>query len=627
MTYKKLSASLLAIAALTTVDASAVGTANFSYSNPTAKVSSWGTTKNEVYNIAIFISDQSMVGNKIVGVRVPAANSSNITDIKGFITTELKTGKNEGESKKHNMPNVCEVAGEDHHEDGYYLINFPEPYVLTDKGVFVGYSFKVTEQDAGSRYPVAVTSAIDPNGFWVYTDRTYMSWASRSQVTGFVSAMEVIFEGDFSDVAAAVEVDNSNVLMAGSSFKLPITLINHGTEALDNFDYTVEANGKKYSKNIKLSKPVELSFGAKYSCDVDVVIPTEPGKVEVTMTIDKINGKVNADVNKSFTTTLSMLAFVPKHRVVMEEYTGLWCGYCPRGFAAMEYMMKHHSDSFIAISYHGGNDPIVANINPLPNSVSGYPACYMNRIKQIDPYYGSTGAATSKFGIEDDWSRLSKEFTPIEVKVNAAIDPSDDERITITANTQFVREIEGGVSLEFILLGNGLTDPTWVQSNYFNGNNPADYSIPEMEKFCKGGQYVAGLVFDDVALMRRVEANALKDIEANKVYENSFTFDINGCYTVGTNYPSWNPARDCLNRDDLYAVAMVVSKSTGLILNAARCRVATAGVNEVAEDNGAVVMTEYYNLAGQRVAEPVDGVYVKVDTYANGVKVSSKVMK
>ena len=49
----------------------------------------------------------------------------------------------------------------------------------------------------------------------------------------------------------------------------------------------------------------------------------------------------------------TVTAYVQK--VVGEELTGTWCGWCPRGAVALENMRNKYPDTFIGIAVHGGD--------------------------------------------------------------------------------------------------------------------------------------------------------------------------------------------------------------------------------------------------------------------------------
>lgn len=73
-----------------------------------------------------------------------------------------------------------------------------------------------------------------------------------------------------------------------------------------------------------------------------------------------------------------------KKRVLIEDYTGTWCGNCTRVAYAID-QMKEQSDKVVTIAIHNGNDPYhFANIGPLkdlimPGSDLELPQSRLNR--------------------------------------------------------------------------------------------------------------------------------------------------------------------------------------------------------------------------------------------------------
>lgn len=73
-----------------------------------------------------------------------------------------------------------------------------------------------------------------------------------------------------------------------------------------------------------------------------------------------------------------------KKRVLIEDYTGTWCGNCTRVAYAID-QMKEQSDKVVTIAIHNGNDPYhFAGIQPLkdlimPNSDLELPQSRLNR--------------------------------------------------------------------------------------------------------------------------------------------------------------------------------------------------------------------------------------------------------
>ncbi|MCH5245968.1 MAG: hypothetical protein J1E84_05860, partial [Muribaculaceae bacterium] len=57
-------------------------------------------------------------------------------------------------------------------------------------------------------------------------------------------------------------------------------------------------------------------------------------------------------------------------------------------------------------------------------------------------------------------------------------------------------------------------------------------------------------------------------------------------------------------------------------------KVNTSGITEIETENAdKAVSTEYYNLQGQLIKNPANGLVIKVETFDNGKKVATKIVK
>jgi hypothetical protein len=322
----------------------------------------------------------------------------------------------------------------------------------------------------------------------------------------------------------------------------------------------------------------------------------------------------------------------------MEEYTGAWCGYCPRGFAAMQYMNKHY-ENFIGMAYHN-SDAMQGTAVTEPNSVSGYPYCYMDRTTGCDPYYASS---SSGFGIEDDWTARAAKVCPVDVDVEASFDTDNTNIIKAKAYLTFIDDhSNASYKLSYALVANDLhcTDDTyaaaWQQHNYFSGNNPAYFEIEEMAQFCTGASAIDGLHFDDVVIMNPsysgITGSVPSSITKGETIESDvYKFDTTkatSSYAGSTSIPSTKGQSLVQDRSKLHVVALVLD-STGKIVNAAKANVTDpSGVNAVIVEDADVVATEYFDLAGRKVAQPAQGLYIKRMTLSNGqVKTLKTVVK
>lgn len=68
--------------------------------------------------------------------------------------------------------------------------------------------------------------------------------------------------------------------------------------------------------------------------------------------------------------------------MVVEEGTGTWCGWCPKGIVAFEYMDEKYPDTFIGIAAHDRDVFSEDTYAPIQNYFDSYPNCIINRDPQ-----------------------------------------------------------------------------------------------------------------------------------------------------------------------------------------------------------------------------------------------------
>ena len=80
-------------------------------------------------------------------------------------------------------------------------------------------------------------------------------------------------------------------------------------------------------------------------------------------------------------TILSVSVYSAPKRVLVEDHTGAWCGWCVLGIQAMEDMLEMYPDKFIAVGVHNGDNMTTNLQNTLGEAlaISGYPSGVINR--------------------------------------------------------------------------------------------------------------------------------------------------------------------------------------------------------------------------------------------------------
>jgi len=589
-------------------------------------VSYIGNERGETYNVAIRLSDPNMEGLKIRQLSVPFPEGCTPTDISGWLTSKLSVQIIKG--KRQNVIDMAEVAG--NIENGKLTIDFTEDYVVPEGGLYAGYSFTLEDGEGANALPVAVAQGSKSGSLYLYTSRKYMDWADQSEKLCGISAMEVVFEGDEKTNSVGVIVPELyRYNFHSDSFGLPVELVNHGSDALSSIEYSYTAGDRKGHGVYTLPDAAHVQWGHSIEATIPVGGISMKGTDDLSLVIEKVNGVSNEDAMNTSTGKITGLYTVPVHRPLVEEYTGLWCGYCPRGIAGMEHMNNNYPEEFVGVSFHDRDPMTIFDRKEFPaknNSV--FPSAWINRSSITDPYFGENEAGTidaSPFGFDKVWKKEQQKFSPVSIQVYPYWDESDPELIKIQTQVRFVEPVSKNYRIGYYLLHDAMEDETWEQLNYCSGWSQMA-GIEEMYKFVNGESYV-NIYFDDVPIMSSdingVEGSLPSGLKEDELYVHTFEFRPSEARNI-------YDAPLLQDKDYLKVVAYVIQEGgTATVLNANVSEIS----DEAPDPNGVesigsaeVIATEYYNLNGLRVRNPEHGVYVRVEYQENGSRKVSKVI-
>lgn len=586
------------------------------YTGDESTLSLWGNYKKESYDVAFYVSDPALVGAQVKSIRFYTPSCTYLSNVSGWLSDALSL-----KSYK-NVPNI--EADTIKAVDGWNEITFKTPYTITDKGLYVGYSFTVdTLGEDLDNTPVVLTSEKNSNGFFIHTSATYKrKWSNiSSTVEGSSSAQIIISGGNLQSDAAAVGAVGKVVYGLNDPVKITLPVVNHGKNGIKSYDYTCVLNGETVTGHVDLTTPVEAFFGKSTSTVVTMPAITTKGEYTATSTITKVNGVDNADAAKSITSTVNIIAFRPQHRAMLEEYTGTWCGYCPRGWVGLKRMSELYPDDFIGISYHNGDDMEVTTT--FPSKVPGFPDAWLDRDHETDAYAGDNGYSNGvmHFGIDETWKEACDVLAPASIDVKAAWTDDSQTAIKVTTTSNFViPSSDANYKVAYALVSDSLTGTgsNWSQHNYYGGGS-ASYPDSDMDIFTSGKSTIDGLYFNDVIIdakaINGIDGSITAPIVDGEAQTHTYTFDISKAVnTSGVSLVQ--------NKKNLRVVAMLIDTTTGAIANANKAKVevptgirntssaalnasvfvANGNVNITSSSNNRVV-AEVFTANGQRVAK------------------------
>lgn len=392
---------------------------------------------------------------------------------------------------------------------------------------------------------------------------------------------------------------------------VPIRLMNWGTNPVSQITYTLY----DYESN-ETSEPINMDFETPFSSMLDVNIPIKPGKTigesDVMLNITLVDGQYNSATIPYTIITRSTVLQAPKKRVVFEDVTGLWCQYCPRGIALMEYLERIHPDDFIGISIH--DDAMRTNAyTELMSKWTGRPYITFNRYDKVNSYTG-----------EGEYNMAMNQTANFDINVKANFDESGNNIIVSTDVLPCLPTDENDkYEVAYVLTADGLKNDKWVQAVAAGEWDGIEGLPEEYAPFLGGVSEVRGLTFNQVAIASKgveygVEGSLTAPYTVGEMQKPTVTFE---------NISQHNLIQD---RSKLNVCALIICSTIDpntkavtktVIDNAAKCRVGDNGeggetaITELT-DSADSAITGYYSLDGRRLNAPVKG--VTIVRYANG---------
>jgi len=150
---------------------------------------------------------------------------------------------------------------------------------------------------------------------------------------------------------------------------------------------------------------------------------------------------IESTVYNSDTKTFNIV--IPKTRVVLEDYTGTWCGYCPNVSYAIEEI-RMITDDISVVAIHYGDEMTISPGLDLINefNISGYPTARANRTlewsypyapTQIESLIGNDNTVAISIDSNTDWPLLQ-----VQLRVVSEEDLSDHKVIAYLVENNLI---------------------------------------------------------------------------------------------------------------------------------------------------------------------------------------------
>ena len=575
------------------------------YVTADAARSAIGIQDIDTYHCAIFIPGNNDVaaGKAINAVRLSIL-SYNAQNIKVWLASSLPTAID--------ADNTLQIVDAPKALLGkkQYDIALTTPYTIPAEGVYVGYSFTMTKATSTTdKFPIVTCLGDAANALFIKTDTKMPTWTDMNGQDLGSLFLQVLLEGEFPQNSVTPQPIQTVITKTGEPRTATITVKNNGGNLINSISYTVTADGvTSQEQTSTFAQPID--FNLTGSTGIEIPAENTEGIKQRTLTITKVNGEENTAINKGVDFTVYVQADDPysfNRNVVVEEFTGTGCPWCPRGLVGMQLMRATFGDRFVGIGIHQYNSGDAMYLNPSDYArigLSSAPSCKLNRGSVLDPYQGSKGSILDDFAAEMNQTVFAK------VQVNGLID-ADMNNVKATAK---MLSLDGGnYKLEFAVIADGLTGTggAWNQANNYAGYT-AQQAGPDMAIFAEGGKfgqsYVENWIFDDVAIASSYSNGqnriATQTLEAGVEKEVSLVIPM----------PIKQTLRDALLIDQIYVAAMLIDANTGRIVNSSKQKVVIGDFDptgiRTAQFGATATEVARYTADGRQIAAPQRGLNI-----------------
>lgn len=274
-----------------------------------------------------------------------------------------------------------------------------------------------------------------------------------------------------------------------------------------------------------------------------VSIGTENTTVDVTITA--ANESSTSISNPSQSITFLPLTYLPERKVLLEEATGTWCGWCPRGAVSLELMADNYPNS-IEVAVHNG-DPMKNTVYDagMGSLIGGYPSGLVDRSDvDIDP---------------GDFEVFFNARIQVQAVVSVGITTEYDANtrdLTATVTAMFAGNIPGNYRLNAIVVEDNVTGTGsgYNQSNYYAGgaNGPMG-GFESLPATVPASQMVYRHVGRSILGGWNGTASTIPStVVAGDEYTKTYTYNVPAGY----------------DDSEITVVGLVINQTTGEIMNA-----------------------------------------------------------
>lgn len=515
-------------------------------------------------------------GARITGIRVGLSTAENMTELVGWVRTDLAGSD----------VTTCTFATP---SAGWNETSFDTPYIIDgNSDLYLGYSF--TQQLKQSKC-ISLVGKPSQYGYYLAKDN---EWQDKGLESEGVVSIEMYIESDdlpATDLKIESCFFDNDVQPTGSAFVATCVIRNVASSPIEGYNLTYQIND---GEEQQLTANHVLQYRERDTLRIEIpadATPVGPSSLSATVAIQ---GGIVDENNSNNNIVIPFATYdnTFNHIVLLEQFTSEECPNCPRGIFAIDDAMEIYGNQVVHVSHH-----------------SGYKDDWLT-IDDSDTYvwfYGPDGS-----------------YAPAKMLDRRCI--SDKYPVESIANAEDVIS-----AIEAVLPNAALVEakPT-VNYNEATREAKITVSCRKVDAFdvqCPQARLTLFLVEDSVKAIAQAgissstfkHANVVRDVASNDVWGDLITWDGNEAtinYTV-TIPEDWDENR-------MTAVVFVSNynpedRNDCNVYNAAKQSFNTPEAIEATHTDKAISHIEYYSIQGFSLpSKPTEGIYIARVTYIDG---------
>lgn len=392
----------------------------------------------------------------------------------------------------------------------------------------------------------------------------YLGWRNNSNDKLILGIDDVVVKLLKNDSVAIAAINMPNFVSNASPISVKAVLKNVGGNVITSatvkyqIDNNAVVSGTLTGANIAIDAKYTYTHPTTWS-------PATAQAYTVKIWAENVNGVSGAN-SDTLSKQVVAISQSPAKKVIVEEATGAWCGYCPDGAVNLQSLMGSNPN-VIGVAIHDNDQMAFADGNTVNAAyISGFPSGLVDRFK----FEGEDAVELDR----GQWAAKATERqqmpTPVKITGTNTYD-AGSRLLTVNLTARFYASISGDYRFNCYVVEDSCsgTGTGWNQSNYYNttaghpmnglGNPIVGYQHRHVLRNMLGGSWGTA-------------TSIPATIVANTDYTKTFTFTLPAGYNparilvVGLvqKYSANESDREILNADEMF-----LNGGTGIAENSA----------------------------------------------------------